>query len=213
MPTQSASIPVHTGLQDCGGILVLYIMVDALSRLFGKGSKKAPASPTESPNSAPGASAAPGEEEGFTNVPRPGEDAAAWFGGAPQGPAAYPPLSQQDNSAALPYGIHPGGAPGTSEQRDPGGGAAAAYPSATLQSQTSVSQHVLDSVPFVLSPTLSLSGQGGAGLDRLLAEVENHLEATEALINNAAAQDFRLERSVVETETDISGTLSRLHAS
>ncbi len=47
----------------------------------------------------------------------------------------------------------------------------------------------------------------------MLREVDSNMESAQASMDAAAALDFRLERSVVEADSDISGTLSRLHAS
>ncbi len=190
-------------------------MVDALSRLFGKSSKKgSPPSPSD-PSSA-------NEDDGFTMVggptlqqhqPRPGEEAADWFAGGGGQQHQYPALPNQDNTQPpLPYDIRPLGAGAGGGGAGGGGGVGgdAAYPP-SFKSQTSVT-HVLDAVPFALKTSLS-SGRGGRQLEGLLRDVEDHLEAAQSLIDQASAQDFRLERNIVEAETDVSGTLSRLHAS
>ncbi len=59
------------------------------------------------------------------------------------------------------------------------------------------------------------SGSGRTvNLDRLLSDVDSQLEAARSLVDTAAAEhDFRLERSVVEADSDLPGTLGRLHAS
>lgn len=114
----------------------------ALSRLFGKSSKKAASSPTaDRSDRDPVAELAASEEEqeGFTVLGGNGSNSN-------RSSQVYPPLP------AAPAG--PAAAP------------APPYSSATLNSQTSVTggSHALDGVPFVLSPRCAAAlGREAAG--------------------------------------------------
>jgi len=75
---------------------------------------------------------------------------------------------------------------------------------------------VLDSVPFVLAPKVAAAASSSntpatgplAGLDRLLADVDVKLANAQRLTRDADGVDFRLERSVADS--DITATMRRM---
>lgn len=164
-------------------------MVDAFSRLFGKGSKKVPPSPSDQ-----GSDHAVSEDEGFTVVGGAPKDRPHSYAGPPNNASPYPALPQQENSPYPIRGVAPTSGPG------PGG-----YN--TLSSQSSVTMpHVLDGVPFELSPRCSSSGRTRE-LDALLADATTKLDAAQSLIQSSN-YDFRLEKNVIDS--DISATMRRM---
>lgn len=161
-------------------------MVDALSRLFGKSSKKVPPSPSSlsSPSTEAFSSSGPNEDDGFTLL-----------GPAKSESPGYPLLPPTD---AMPY------PPGTR-----GAAGASSNSNGTLPSQSSVSvPHVLDGVDFKLSGKCSLDDDSSRSqTNAFLDEVSARLDAAQNLIQ-ASNYDFRLEKSVVES--DISATMRRM---
>jgi hypothetical protein len=172
-------------------------MVDAISRLFGKSHKKGS---TSSPGGTPSASnsansifespqpPAPGsnsaaEDEGFTILGQPNR-------GSYNGYPALPP----SETTVSPY---PPAPPTT------------AYPTGTLSSiHSSHIPHLLDGIPFQLSESCSLkSRRNGNDRSGFLDDVQARLESVHQLIESAN-YDFRLEKSVVES--DISATMKRM---
>ena len=159
-------------------------MVDAFSRLFGKGSKKTPSGssiPPLSPSSdaamlSPGPSTSDhgggaSDDDGFTHVnfngrsqPPPG--AAADFPG-------YPVLPPKDSAPP--------------------------YPTATMTSQFSVTGtgHVLDGVPFALSGRCSKKGGGERDeFDTAVDDITQRIENAKSILQSSS-YDFQVERSVV----------------
>ena len=176
-------------------------MVDAISRLFGKSSKKNPQSPSSGPPTdafaSPDAANVSGQEDdGFTILgPARGDRPNSYQGATGLG---YPVLPGSD--ATVPYPPNPmrGGA-------GPGGGN---YPTGTMASQSSVTMpSALDGVPFQLSAQVSTNRGRSQSRDDLLDEVGARLEAAQQLIHSSN-YDFRLEKSVIES--DISATMRRM---
>ena len=163
-------------------------MVDAFSRLFGKGkeSKRSTGSTSSIPPMSPSASdvsmLSPGggndsnshmDEDGFTHLANvnandgnPGARAPAYPG--------YPAL------------------PGAEETP---------YPTGTMSSQYSVTggSHALEGVPFTLSGRCSTSKGGGLGseFDAAMDDIMQRMENAKSILQSAT-YDFQVEKSVVE---------------
>lgn len=158
-------------------------MVDALSRLFGKGkdSKKSTSSTSSIPPMSPSASdvsmLSPGggpdstghtDEDGFTHLANDGNP-------GPRAPhSGYPALPRAEETP---------------------------YPTGTMSSQYSVTggSHALEGVPFALSGRCSTSKGGGLGseFDAAMDDIMQRMENAKSILQSAT-YDFQVEKSVVE---------------
>ena len=151
---------------------------------FGKTSRKAPLPSYDPLNDATVSSTS--EDESFTVIEQQK---------SPQKLHQFPPVAESDSSYPTPYAT------------------------ATLGSQSSSSlPHALDGVPFQLSSSCRrVLEAGGAAvattrsLEGLLEDVERRLETGQQLALRAAEFDFKLEKSVIES--DITSTMRRMQLS
>lgn len=162
-------------------------MSDVFSRFFGKNPKKVSQSPSQS-SSDPTFDhvATAGEDDGFTLISGGGGNS----GNSQNWDAVLPPSDSSPNMLVPPYPPNPAAAPVTCATQ-------------------SMSVHGLDGVPFVLSVKCQFAGNKGrrGQADTLLEDVSVRLATVQQLIQSAD-YDFRLERSVIESE--ISGTMRRM---
>ena len=159
-------------------------MVDAFSRLFGKGkeSKRSTGSTSSIPPMSPSASDAsmlsPGggndstsqhtDEDGFMHLANDGHPGAR----APH--SGYPALPRAEETP---------------------------YPTGTMSSQYSVTggSHALEGVPFALSGRCSTGKGGGLGseFDAAMDDIMQRMENAKSILQSAN-YDFQVEKSVVE---------------